>query len=315
MPHEQLVGTAPFIESIRASTTATADPPPRKVRRASRKGKSGNDLLFLALAAALLAVAVALGRSGRFTAGSDFGYWVGVAGGVAMLLLFLYPLRKRWRPLRAVGTTRFWFAFHMMLGIAGPLLIIVHSTLAFGSLNAIVAFSAMALVAGSGIVGRFLYSRIHHGLYGRRATLADLRAQAGLDSEEVRSKLAFAPAVEAELDEFARKASATGRHGLAHPLQFMALGWHAKVARRRCTREALRALRQRAAEEGWSDERLERRIRSRSALIAAHLVEVQRVAQFGVFERLFSWWHVLHVPLVYMMVLAAIAHVVAVHMY
>jgi hypothetical protein len=121
--------------------------------------------------------------------------------------------------------------------------------------------------------------------------------------------------VEAELDEFARKASATDRHGLAHPLQFMALGWHAKVARRRCTREALRALRQRAAEEGWSDERLERRIRSRSALIAAHLVEVQRVAQFGVFERLFSWWHVLHVPLVYMMVLAAIAHVVAVHMY
>ena len=203
----------------------------------------------------------------------------------------------------------------MMLGIAGPLLIIVHSTLTFGSLNAIVAFSAMALVAGSGIVGRFLYSRIHYGLYGRRATLADLRAQAGFDSEEVRSKLAFVPAVEAELEEFARRASATGHDGLTHPLRFMALGWHAKIARRRCTREALRALRERAAAEDWSEGRLVRRIRSRSALIAAHLRAVQRVAQFGVFERLFSWWHILHVPLVYMMVLAAVAHVVAVHMY
>ena len=70
-----------------------------------------------------------------------------------------------------------------------------------------------------------------------------------------------------------------------------------------------------AAAERWPQEKLQRRIRSRKALIAAHLRAVQRVAQFGVFERLFSWWHVLHVPLVYMMVLAAVAHVVAVHMY
>jgi hypothetical protein len=33
------------------------------------------------------------------------------------------------------------------------------------------------------------------------------------------------------------------------------------------------------------------------------------------YERLFALWHVLHVPLVYMLVAAAIAHIVAVHMY
>jgi hypothetical protein len=267
------------------------------------------------LVAGLLVAAIAIARSGRFTAGSDAGYWIGVAGGVAMLLLFLYPLRKRWRPLREVGTTRFWFAFHMMLGITGPLLVIVHSTLAFGSFNAIVAFASMSLVAASGIVGRFLYSRIHYGLYGRRATLAELRAQAGLDSENVRSKLAFAPAVEARLEAFAALAGATGRDGLGHPLRFAALGWHAMRARRQCTAEAVRVLRERAAHERWPVLLLGRRMRSRTALIAAHLRAVQRVAQFAVFERLFSWWHVLHVPLVYMMVLAAVAHVVAVHMY
>lgn len=315
MPSEPFMGTAPFTTAMHVRAAAKISPAAAKPANAQRPRSRGNEVLFLVLVAALLALAIVVATSGRFTAGSNLGYWIGVAGGVAMLLLFLYPLRKRWRVLREVGSTRFWFAFHMMLGIAGPLLIIVHSTLTFGSLNAIVAFSAMVLVAGSGIVGRFLYSRIHHGLYGRRATLADLRAQSGFDSEEVRSKLAFVPAVEAELEEFARRASATGHDGLTHPLRFMALGWHAKIARRRCTREALRALRERAAAEDWSEGRLVRRIRSRSALIAAHLRAVQRVAQFGVFERLFSWWHILHVPLVYMMVLAAVAHVVAVHMY
>ena len=315
MPSEPFMGTAPFTTVMHVRAAAKISPAAAKPANAQRSRSRGNEVRFLVLVAALLALAIVVAASGRFTAGSNLGYWIGVAGGVAMLLLFLYPLRKRWRALREVGSTRFWFAFHMMLGIAGPLLIIVHSTLTFGSLNAIVAFSAMALVAGSGIVGRFLYSRIHYGLYGRRATLADLRAQAGFDSEEVRSKLAFVPAVEAELEEFARRASATGHDGLTHPLRFMALGWHAKIARRRCTREALRALRERAAAEDWSEGRLVRRIRSRSALIAAHLRAVQRVAQFGVFERLFSWWHILHVPLVYMMVLAAVAHVVAVHMY
>ena len=128
-----------------------------------------------------------------------------------MLLLFLYPLRKRWRAMREVGSTRFWFALHMTLGIVGPLLIILHSTLAFGSLNATVAFASMALVAASGIVGRFLYGRIHHGLYGRRATLAELRAQAGMDSAAVHSKLAFVPAVEERLDRVRAPRRGRGR--------------------------------------------------------------------------------------------------------
>jgi hypothetical protein len=278
--------------------------------RASRRETAG--LVLLAL---LLVLACAVARSNWFTAGSDVGYWIGVAGGTAMLLLFTYPLRKRWRAVRQFGSARFWFSLHMALGIAGPVLIIVHSTLRFGSINATVAFVSMALVAGSGVMGRFLYAQIHHGLYGRRASLAELRERAGLDSAKLRSKLAFAPAVEQELNEFARRAEETRHHGLVHPLRFLALGLHAAAARRRCTREATEALRRVAARKQWTEEELTRRIERRRKLIAGHLAAVQRVAQFAAFERLFSIWHVLHVPLVYMMVLSAIAHVIAVHMY
>ena len=41
----------------------------------------------------------------------------------------------------------------------------------------------------------------------------------------------------------------------------------------------------------------------------------KRQAQFGAFERIFSLWHVMHIPLVYLLVLSAAYHVLAVHMY
>ncbi len=291
------------------ATTARSTPASRRTR-AARREAAGLTLLGL-----LIVLACAIARSNLFTAGSDLGYWLGVAGGTAMLLLFTYPLRKRWRQASHVGTTRFWFSLHMALGIAGPLLIIVHSTLRFGSVNATVAFVSMSLVAGSGVIGRFLYAQIHHGLYGRRASLAELRERAGLDSAKLRSKLAFVPEVEHQLNEFARLAEETRNFGLVHPWRFLSLGLHAAVARRRCTRDTTDALVRIAATKDWTPEELARRIERRRKLIARHLAAVQRIAQFGVFERLFSIWHVLHVPLVYMMVLSAVAHVIAVHMY
>jgi len=49
--------------------------------------------------------------------------------------------------------------------------------------------------------------------------------------------------------------------------------------------------------------------------LSKRLAEIRRVAQFNFFEKLFSLWHVIHVPFFIMMVLTAIFHVLAVHMY
>ena len=302
-------------EAVATAAKAPPLPAPRRPSPVRRARATRREALGLSLLTVLVLLACAIARSNWFTAGSDLGYWIGVGGGAAMLLLFAYPLRKRWRVVSQVGSTRFWFSLHMALGIAGPLLIIVHSTLRFGSVNATVAFISMALVAASGVIGRFLYTQIHHGLYGRRASLAELRERAGLDSAELGSKLAFAPEVERQLNDFARRAEETRHTGLVRPLRFLALGLHAAAARRRCARETTAALQRVAATQHWSAEKLARRIEAHRTLIARYLAAVQRVAQFVVFERLFSIWHVLHVPLVYMMVLSAIAHVIAVHMY
>jgi len=49
--------------------------------------------------------------------------------------------------------------------------------------------------------------------------------------------------------------------------------------------------------------------------IREHLKRVVRVAELGSYERLFSIWHVFHLPFFYMLVVAALIHVLAVHMY
>ncbi len=303
--------TATTAIGLHVADAANSAAKPATGRRAAR----ARDSRLLVVVCLLLVAAVAGARLGRWTAGSDLGYGLGLAGGIAMLLLFLYPLRKRIRGGERFGRTRVWFAAHMVLGIAAPFLVILHSRLTFGSLNATVAFGCMALVASSGVVGRFLYARIHHGLYGEKATLAGLRAQASVDADALQAMRALAPAVVSHLDSFATSAEAAGQSGLARPVGFLLIGLRARQVRRTCRAQVAELIERAAAAEGWNPERRIRRLRRRLALVDAYVATVQRLAQFAVFERLFSWWHVLHVPLVWLLVASAIAHVVAVHMY
>jgi hypothetical protein len=264
---------------------------------------------------ALVGSAWLASRYGSYKSGSLLGYNLGIAGGVGLLFILLYPLRKRTRLLNALGPMKWWFAMHMACGVLAPFLILLHSKFHIGSVNAGVALISMLLVATSGFIGRFIYVRIHHGLYGRRMSLAELQAQVGFNSGEVHSKLGFAPRVEQWLREF--EATAVERpKNVAHGMwRFLTLGVRARWVRRRCTQEFARAYRAHARAFQWDAAQQQRHLAGGKALIASFLAGAQRVAQFSRYERLFSLWHVLHVPLLWMMVFSAIAHVVAVHAY
>jgi hypothetical protein len=274
-----------------------------------------NHWFFVAGVGLLVALAWLMGRWGGFEPGSDTGYNLGLAGGIMLLLLFLYPLRKHFRFMHGLGSAKYWFAMHMTMGILGPLFILAHSRFQVGSVNAAVALGSMCLVAGSGIIGRFIYTKIHHGLYGRRASLQEMRARSGLSSQEVQSKLAFAPKVEETLSRFESVALKPRANPLAGAWAFVMLWVRAHFAYRHCARELRRLYKAHARERGWDHAKYQRRLDSADRLVQTYLRSTREVAHFSTYERLFSLWHVLHVPLVYMLILSAIAHVVAVHMY
>ena len=282
----------------------------------ARHPASGSGDLWIYLLLTLLVLgAWQLSQRGYFKAGDDIGYWIGVAGGVMMLLLFSYPMRKYLRPLHRLGKVKWWFLVHMVLGIGGPLLILIHSTFRVGSLNAAVALYSMLLVAGSGVVGRFIYLRVHRGLSGQKLNLQNLQSRAGLDESEARSRLHFAPRVEQRLLSFseAQLGASPGwrtwlRQVFLLPPQMWYVYW-------RCVADLRRPLKQLAARRQWSAADLSRRSYLARKLVRRYLASVVRVAQFTAYERLFALWHVVHVPFIYILVISSVVHVVAVHAY
>ncbi len=297
----------PEASAVRSATRPSA--------RAGEHAPRHHDGAIYLLLAVLVFGAWQFSRLELFTAASDIAYWIGVVGGSFMLLLFLYPMRKRLRIMRTLGHGKYWFVGHMVLGIAGPLLILIHSTFKTGSINATVALYSMLIVAGSGVVGRYLYVRIHRGLYGEQASLAELRTVAGFQHDAIKSRLHFAPLVEARLFDFEshvldKKDQATRHlwHVTMLPVrQFMTYRW--------CVRHLDAQLGELGRQRGWSRSETHARQAKARALVFDFLASVVRVAQFSSFVRLFSMWHVFHVPLLYIMVISAVVHVVAVHIY
>jgi hypothetical protein len=238
------------------------------------------------------------------------GYWFGIAGGSLMLLMLVYPVRKRVRSLAIPGSVPFWFRLHMAFGIAGPIAILYHSNFSLGATNSNVALACMLVVAGSGLIGRYLYARIHHGLYGRLATLREFAGAAeGLKSHD--GALRLLPGLVGELEK------AEARIGEPAPLAIRPIraAWRAGREAARLRRLARNAVAMAAAQTPALRPERERFTRAACGYVSARLRAARRVAEFEACERLFAAWHILHLPLFVMLLVVGVVHVIAVHVY
>jgi hypothetical protein len=278
----------------------------------------GTSLLAIAGRTVIASVVISLAliawivrRDGLYTSASDVGYWLGVVGGSLMLVLLIYPLRKRFRALALLGPLKHWFRFHMFAGVAGPLIVLFHSTFRVGSFNAAIALASMLLVVASGIVGRVLYRKIHNGLYGSRATAAELQRALAQQMESLQGALARLPLLEREISRFSALASLQAQGRGQRALHFVALDWKRRLASRRVHR----AIAGHGSKVGGGDTATSAQLRALATTIDDTLKAAQRTAQFATYEKLFSFWHVVHIPFLCLLVVTAIVHVVAVHAY
>ena len=243
------------------------------------------------------------------------GYALGIAGTTLMALLLLYPARKRVRAFRHLGPIRYWFRVHMLFGVVGPILVLFHCNFALGSFNSETVLLATLIVSVSGFFGRYFYARVHHGLYGRKASLEELRR----DFLETRDKeSAFAEIAPTIIDELARV-----ERPLLSPAGKLHAGLGAAALAAFSTRWAYlrvrmnlgRSLRAAAASSPILAREHARLRRNCLRYVARRLKQLRSFAQFLLFERLFSIWHVVHYPLFLVLVVAVIVHIIAVHMY
>jgi hypothetical protein len=102
------------------------------------------------------------------------GHGVGIVGSALVLIMLLYSARKRWKVMQNWGNIRYWLDYHIWMGVAGPLLILFHTSFKFGGIVA-VSFWSMVAVVLSGILGRYIYIQIPRSLSGHELSVGDLR--------------------------------------------------------------------------------------------------------------------------------------------
>ena len=252
---------------------------------------------------ALVGLAIVVVRQQPYQSHHGFGYLLGIVGGGMMLVLFIYPLRKRVALMQTAGTLPSWFRLHMICGVLGPVLILFHATFEVKSINAAVAITCMLLVALSGLVGRFLYRRIHYGLYGRLATVDDMRKGLDASLNDLSARIEFLPELQQLVEEFNSQINHQQVGWIRRFLAFVSMG----LQRRRTMRAVGHLL--------VNSEIRHEDLAALTSRVGRTCGAIQRAAQFSIYERLFSLWHLAHVPFVYLFVLTAIAHIVAVHIY
>jgi hypothetical protein len=268
----------------------------------------------------LLLLAGWASRDQRYlVAESGIGYWFGIIGGSMMLILLIYPLRKRFRRWAVIGSIKSWFRIHMILGLAGPVIIIFHSGFKLGSFNSSVAFFCMLIVATSGLVGRKLYEGIHHGLYGSKVRFEEfysgdklasmLLRRAGVDRRQHEAELSSG----GERRLLLRRADtndssiADEYEEIEEQLTNLHTGINRSLGFYRSVNSRITKLRRQINKSN-----LNQKARK---LIYQRLKDLRSICSLGTKEILFSYWHILHLPLFIMLILSGLVHVAAVHLY
>lgn len=251
-----------------------------------------------------------------FTAEKGWGYALGIVGSVLMLILMLYPMRKHSKFMRNWGPVRYWFRTHMILGVIGPIAILYHANFGLGSINSNVALVAMITVAVSGLFGRFFYHKIHKGLYGKKSTFKELEDDFKSNSIKFSNiNLDYTEHLLTSLESFNAKYKKIANNVILGIALLPMISILSFIRSLRVKALLKKNIARDITENKLSKADAKTIKRAINKGINNYLSMSCKVIEYIVYERIFSLWHMLHLPLFIIMLFTGIFHVYAVHMY
>lgn len=231
------------------------------------------------------------------------GQSAGILSVVIFIFLWLYPLRKKWKALAFTGSIGRWLDVHVTTALALPLLLVIHA--AWRSDGVIgLGFIAMLVVCASGVVGRYLYTRIPRAKSGVELTREEVATQRRELVDRLAATTGLAPdAIDRTLDVSPQGAEQDGVGRIMLGLLTNDL------MRWRRTRE----LRRRWKRLGPSSRPLSRRALKEAVSLASREISLaQQSRMLGATQKVFRYWHVAHRPFAITALIAVAIHVVVV---
>jgi len=249
----------------------------------------------------------------NFERTSEFKYNSGLIGGIMLLIVLIYALRKRVKFLKKLGGIEGWYYFHLIGGVFGPLLIIFHSSFELKSINSTVSLISMVLIVLSGLFGRYIYTRIGFNLHRKLLSIKNtenalIESIRKYQSEKVET-------IETKLSEFSLACLTGPKVIIKLPLKLLSIRAAGASCYVKVSEDLTTMLQQIAQQSGWSIEIYKKLLTSEKQLLRKHINSVVEIAKIHHYERLLVRWRLLHIPLLYILLITGLAHVFAVHMY
>jgi len=269
-------------------------------------------VLFLLLVSTTAVVAVGLNGLGFYVtplherplredyetmkASGNYSHGLGIIGASLIVVgVSTYSTRKRMRALWSLGKISRWLEFHITLCLLGPILIVFHTTFKAGGVAAISLWTMLS-VAASGIIGRFLYVQIPRNIQGTELTTAQISGELerlGNILASTNLGMQLVKSIDGEFE--ALQKPETLWQALT---SFMGL----YLLRRRVRRQLHRVI---------SASRVSRtEARQLNRIAATRATLIQKTVVLNQVEKLFYYWHAVHLPFTVIMFLTLAAHVV-----
>jgi hypothetical protein len=248
---------------------------------------------FIAIAIISIVYLLAVILLGGIPAASDFfGHTLGVVGFLLMLMTeTLYTLRKRSRRARW-GRNSSWLQFHIVTGLVGPYMVLLHSSWKFNGLAGIVMLMTGVVVI-SGFIGRYIYTAIPRTADGMEIEVEELQRQIDSLEADIGIWMGKQPRASDQLLRYSTVSVSNSSRIFANP--FWDLNYRINM---------------------WNQRRkMDPRTRAQAAALGELLnrrrsLDRQRLS-LAQARRLMALWHTLHVPIGLALFTAAFIHIAA----
>jgi hypothetical protein len=218
------------------------------------------------------------------------GHGLGILGTLMVLLLLLYTARKRMKFMSRWGDVRVWLRYHIFLGVAGPILITLHTSFKFNGLVSI-SYWSMVAVALSGVVGRYLYQQIPRNMLGETLGAEDIESR----NEELLVELSTNHGLGDKALDSLEKLAVGKLENHAAPVALILLPWVNIFLARKLLSFFV----------GYSIKPDPQAL----GLCREWVLQTRRLLLFHQIRDLFHYWHVFHKPFAVIMILVMVVHV------
>jgi hypothetical protein len=215
------------------------------------------------------------------------GHGLGIVGTLIIIIgVFGYQARKYMKSLSKLGILKHWLEFHIFLCVLGPIMILFHTSFKFGGLVSI-SFWSMVMVVASGVIGRFIYLQIPRTIQGRELSLNEIRdmktevtdkIEDEIGSEKLNEILALTKRTQSDKNMFSQ--------------------YFSDISLKSNIKKELRAYNLNG-----------KRLKGVMQMVGNELNMNRKIERLVLMQRLFRYWHVIHLPFAIIMLVIMIVHV------